>query len=163
MPSLYFRGQLARRTMKDFEHFGIDCQNQSSGLHTFRVPPPRRFGEIVGQPTVASGDVFVLCPECKAVFSYSEQDVHRRVFRVPDEYLAPSSPVCFVVEFLCGTQGCKSPLKVYLLSYRGEDKRAVLGQFRDVAFRITCHEGHAPRFDFPNLIRIDSIGPFTPL
>lgn len=148
--------------MKDFEHFGIDCQNQSSGLHTFRLPPPRRFAEIVGQLKVASESVFVLCPECKAVFSYTEEYVHRRLFRVPDEYLAPASPVCFVVEFLCGTRRCKNPIRVYLLAYKGEDKRAVLGQFKDVAFRITCHEGHTPHFDFSNLIRIDSVGPFSP-
>ena len=48
------------------------------------------------------------------------------------------------------------------MSYKGEDKRAVLGQFRDVAFRITCHEGHSPHFGFANLIRVDSIGPFAP-
>ena len=147
--------------MKDFEHFGIDCQNQAGAAHTFRIPPPRLFGEIVGQSKV-SESVFLLCPDCKFVFTYAKQDVHRRLFRVPDEYSHNASPVCFVVEFLCGTQGCKFPLKVYLLAYRGEDKRAVLEQFRNVVFRITCREGHSPRFAFANLIRVDSIGPFAP-
>lgn len=148
--------------MKDFEHFGMDCRNQSSGLHTFRLPPPRRLG-VIGESNVASERVFVLCPECKAVFSYTKQDVNRRLFRVPDEYLPHSPPICFVVEFLCGTLGCREPLRVYLLAYKGEDKRAVLGQFRDVAFHMTCHEGHAPHFDFANLIRVDLIGPSCPL
>ena len=147
--------------MKDFEHFGIDCQNQSIGLHTFRLPTPKRFG-IIGQSNVDSKSVFVLCPECKAVFSYTEQDLHRRLFRVPDEYLLHASPVCFVVELLCGTQRCRSAIRVYLLAYKGEDKRVVLGQFRDATFRITCPEGHTPHFDFANLIRVDSIGPFAP-
>lgn len=91
-----------------------------------------------------------------------ERSLHRRLFRVPDEYLLHASPVCFVVELLCGTQRCRSAIRVYLLAYKGEDKRVVLGQFRDATFRITCPEGHTPHFDFANLIRVDSIGPFAP-
>src|ERR1700752_2078593 len=114
--------------MADFEHFGIECKNHAVGVHIFRISPPRLTGEGGASPDAAAQVRLenILCPTCKSVFSYGPNDVRRRLFRVPDEYLLRTPPLCFVVEFRCSTENCRLPLLVHVMAYGHENKLKVL-------------------------------------
>lgn len=150
--------------MRDFERYGIDCKNQSSGVHTIQTPPPKLFGTRTN-PSETSTDIAfenLLCPECRHVYAYSPQDVHQRLFRIGDQYLVPRWPTCVSVEFVCGSKGFKAPMKVHVLMQSEFDTRAVLGQLDGTLFWVHCPMGDIPQFDSKNLIHVEAIGPFLP-
>ena len=150
----------------DASVYGIDCKNQSSGEHTFQIPPPRLFDTNTSQQAKATDipSVNLLCPQCKLVFGYSARDIHPRLWRIEDQHLCRIPPACFLVEFLCGTQSCEAPLRVHVFAYGHTDRRIVLAQLKEATFHVPCPslEGHYPRFDPKKLVNIELTGPFAP-
>jgi hypothetical protein len=150
--------------MQKLDRYGIDCRNQSHGVHTIQIPPPKLL-VIDTSPSATPKDIVsenLSCPECRHVYAYTAQDVHQRLFRIADRDLVPNPPICISVEFLCGEKGCITPLKVHVVTYGRENRTFVIAQLQHATFHISCRTGHAPHFDAANLVHIDEIGPFAP-
>jgi hypothetical protein len=157
-------GLIIRGAMLEDGRYGIDCWNQSRGVHRFQIPPPRLFGRSTDPSAKATdiGFVNVLCPDCKHVYPYTAQDVRQRLFRIPDRDLLQSEPICVAVEFLCDAGGCRTPLIVHGIKSERENNAVVIAQLREATFHVLCHDEHTPHFDSKNVIHVEDTGPFSP-
>jgi hypothetical protein len=150
--------------MREQYRYGIHCQNQSSGVHTIQIPPPKLFGTGVNPSKKAKDIVSVnlLCPYCKHVYVYTAREIRERLFRKQDQDLVRSEPICVAVEFVCGEGDCRSRLTVHAMKYELESNAVAVAQLKQAIFHVSCHFGHTPRFDPQRVVHCDDIGPFSP-
>lgn len=143
--------------MRELDRYAIDCRNRDSGVHTFQIPPPKQFGRDIDQSETTTGiePVNLLCPECRHVYAYTALDVRRRLFRIADQDLAQSVPICVDVTFVCGAEDCKAPLTVHAVKHEREITALVFAQLREAIFHVLCRFGHTPHFEDQNLVYTD--------
>ena len=130
-------------------HYGIDCRDNVSDAHTIQIPRPRAFVRVVGLSEERRHimPVNVLCPHCKHVYEYRNEDVHPLL--LPDPF--KDEPFCAAIQFSCDDGNCKSQLTVHVIEdYPMEISTAIL-RLACAIFHIRCEFGHIPRFDCSNV------------
>ena len=154
--------------MKTHESYALDCKNKNSshGEHAFHIPFPKLLDR-PPNPIETAKDipaVNIACPRCGHVYEYIREDVHFRLFQIPDLDLIPTEPISFVVEFVCDDPNCKSLALVHTMRAAGESKPAVIDRLKKAVFHTVCMHNHVLHFptDPNSIVRAEDEGPFAP-